>query len=140
LAPFFSIFSSTAKTIPPNIGSGSFVDVRDVAYEHVWAYENPSKADGQRYIACEGFGPTQAVADILRYAYKGTPIAEKILVGNPGEKYLGFNKETGDVDYVKYNPGTVRVDGSKAEREMGFKYISFKQSVLDTAKALEPLL
>ena len=44
------------------------------------------------------------------------------------------------MDDVKYFPGTVRVDGSKAEREMGFKYIPFKKSVLDTAKALEPLL
>lgn len=111
-----------------------------MAYEHVWAYENSSEADGQRYIACEGFGPTQAIADILRYAYRGTSLAEKMPVGVPGEGYLGLNKETGDVGDVKFLPGTVRVDGSKAAREMGFKYISFKQSVLDTAKALEPLL
>ncbi|TVY35157.1 putative NADPH-dependent methylglyoxal reductase [Lachnellula subtilissima] len=135
LVPLYSILSGTAKSIPPKIGSGSFVDVRDVAYEHLWAYENSSEADGQRYIACEGFGPSQAIADILRYAYKGTAIAEKISVGVLGEGYLGFDKETGDVSDVKYLPGTVRVDGSKAEREMGFKYITFKQSVLDTAKA-----
>ncbi|TVY13915.1 putative NADPH-dependent methylglyoxal reductase GRP2 [Lachnellula arida] len=140
LAPLFSIFSGAATSIPPKIGSGSFVDVRDVAYEHVWAYENAAKADGQRYIACEGFGPAQAVADILRYAYRGTSLAAKIPVGVPGEGYLGFDAETGDVGDVGFLPGTIRVDGSKAAREMGFKYISFKQSVLDTAKALEPLL
>ncbi|TVY42132.1 AP-2 complex subunit sigma [Lachnellula occidentalis] len=123
MAPLFSILSGTAKDIPPGIGPGSFVDVRDVAYEHLWAYENPSKADGQRYIACEGFGPEQAIADILRYAYKGTSIAEKIPVGVPGERYLGFDKETGDVGDVKYFPGMMRVDGSKAEREMGSRII-----------------
>ncbi|TVY92008.1 putative NADPH-dependent methylglyoxal reductase [Lachnellula willkommii] len=140
LAPLFSILSGAATSIPPNIGSGSFVDVRDVVYEHVWAYENAAKADGQRYIACEGFGPAQAIADILRYAYRGTSLAERISVGVPGEGYLGFDAETGDVGGVRFLPGTIRVDGSKAAREMGFKYISFKQSVLDTAKALEPLL
>lgn len=111
-----------------------------MAYEHVWAYEHSSEADGQRYIACQGFGPTQAITDILRLAYKGTATGEKIAVGNPGEGYDGFNKSTGEVDEVSYPAGKVRVDGSKAEKAMGFKYITFKQSVLDTAKALEPLL
>ncbi|KAF4624150.1 hypothetical protein G7Y89_g14023 [Cudoniella acicularis] len=140
LRPIWDIFSGSTKTIGPNIGSGSFVDVRDVAYEHLWALENPSKSDGERYIACEGFGPLQAAADILRYSYKGTPIADKIPVGNPGEGYVGYNKETGEVEDVKYPTGKVRVDGSKAEKAMGFKYISFVQSVKETAKAMEPLL
>lgn len=107
---------------------------------HTWAYENPKKADGERYLACNGYGPYQAVADVLREQYKGTPIAEKIPVGTPGEGYVGFNKETRKVDHVGYPEGRVRLDGSKAVREMGITYVSFPQSVLDTAKAMEPLL
>lgn len=140
LTPLWKIFSGEAKTIPPSFGSGTFVDVRDVAFEHVWAFENSSKADGQRYIACQGFGPAQAIADILRETYKGTSIAEKIPVGTPGEGYVGYNKATGVVEDVGYPAGRPRVDGSKASKAMGLNYITFKQSVIDTAKALEPLL
>jgi len=140
LRPLFNIFSGVAKTVPPSIGSGGFVDVRDVAFMHVWAYENSSKTDGQRYISCQGFGPTQAIADILRHKYQGTEIGEKIVVGNPGEGYAGYNKETGNVDSVHYSPGKMQVSGKKAETEMGVKYISFPQSVLDTAEVLKALL
>lgn len=140
LAPIYKIFSGSVDEIPPNIGSGSAVDVRDVAFEHLWAFENPSKADGQRYIVCQGHGPNQGAADIMREQYKGTRFAEKILVGTPGEGYDGYNSATGAVEGVKYQPGKVKVDGSKATKAMGFTYIPFKQSVIDTAKALEPLL
>lgn len=116
------------------------MDVRDVAFMHTWAYENPKKADGERYIACNGFGPYQAVADILKDQYKGTSTAEKITAGTPGQGYVGFNKETGKVESVAYLETGNKIDGSKAIREMGIKYISFPQSVVDTAKALEPLL
>jgi len=124
--------------MPPSIGSGSFVDVRDVGAMHLWAYENAPKADGERYIACAGFGPTQAAADILSYKYKGTEIGEKVIKGQPGEGYVGF--EGGNVEEVAYLPGKVQVSGKKAVKEMGISYISFKKSVLDTAEVLEKLL
>ncbi|KAF8857237.1 NAD(P)-binding protein [Acephala macrosclerotiorum] len=140
LKPFFNLFSGASKEVPPNIGSGSFVDVRDVAFMHTWAYEHPEKADGERYIACQGFGPSQAIADVLHYAYKGTPIAEKIPVGNPGVGYIGYDKETGKVENLNYHPENVKVDGSKGKKAMGFEYITFPQSIVDTAKSMEPLL
>lgn len=116
------------------------MDVRDVAFIHTWAYENPKKSDGERYIACNGVGPVQAIADILRDDYKGTPIVEKIPVGEPGTGYIGYNQETGQVENLTYLPEKAQVDGSKAKREMGLEYISFQKSVIDTAKAMEPLL
>jgi nucleoside-diphosphate-sugar epimerase len=140
LRPIYDIFSGNAKGVSPTIGSGSFVDVRDVALEHVWAYEHPKESDGQRYIACAGKGQFQAAADILRYHYKGTEIGEKIAAGTPGEGYEGYDEKTGAVKDVKYSPGTVRIDGSKAERVMGFKYIPLEQSIVDTAKAFEVYL
>jgi nucleoside-diphosphate-sugar epimerase len=132
--------SGAMKTISPNIGTGSFVDVRDVAYMHVWAYENPSKADGERYISFGGFGPVQATADVLRQKYKGTKIAENIILGNPGEGYVGYDKETGEVKAVEYPPGNIRASGKKAETEMGLKFIPFIQSLGETADVLEALL
>lgn len=107
---------------------------------HLWAYENSSKADGERYIACGGYGPIQAAADVLHEKYKGTKAAEKIILGKPGEEYLGYDKESGRVQKVGYLPGRVQISGEKAEREMGIRYISFQKSVADTAEELEKLL
>ena len=107
---------------------------------HLWASENPSKADGERYIACGGYGPSQAAADVLNEKYKGTKIAEKIIVGSPGEGYLGFDKKSGKVEKVDYLPGKIQVSGKKSEREIGIQYISFPKSVADTAEVLEKLL
>jgi len=82
----------------------------------------------------------QAAADVLNDAYRGTKIGEKITKGTPGEGYVGFNKETAKVDTIGPLPGARRISGQKAVNEMGLKYIPFQQSIVDTAKALEPLL
>jgi len=105
---------------------------------HLWAFENATKSDGERYIACAGFGPFQAAADVLWEKYKGTEIGERIISGTPGEGYVGF--ENGRVEKIGYLPGRVQVSGEKAEREMGVRYISFQKSIVDTAEALEGLL
>jgi nucleoside-diphosphate-sugar epimerase len=140
LQPIWDVFSGAAKEIPPYIGTGSFVDVRNVATMHIWAFENAKKADGERYLGVQGFGPIQAAADILNDAYRGTKIGEKITKGTPGEGYVGYNKETGKVESVGFVPGARRISGKKAETEMGLKYITFQQSIVDTAKVFEALL
>ncbi|KAF7944668.1 uncharacterized protein EAE97_005301 [Botrytis byssoidea] len=143
LKPIYNMLSGATKTISPASGTSSSVDVRDVAYMHIWAYEHPEKSDGERYIACLGTGPPQSQADILReyFKEKGDEKAlEKIVVGNPGEGYIGYNKETGKVEKVEPTPEKPRVSGEKAQREMGFKFRGFKESVIDTAEALRPLL
>jgi nucleoside-diphosphate-sugar epimerase len=140
ILPIFNILSGIAKTIRPNIGSGSFVNVRDVAFIHSWAFEHPEVADGERYIACEGFGPMQATADILRWKYRETEFAGRITVGEPGTGYVGYDAETGEVRSVGYVPGKPRVSGEKAARAMGVRYISYRKSVEDTAEVLQALL
>ncbi|RFU30552.1 hypothetical protein B7463_g5794, partial [Scytalidium lignicola] len=140
LRPVYAVFSGTTSTIPHNIGSGGYVDVRDVAKAHVWAFEHSDVANGERFITCQGFGPGQAIADVLREKYEGTKIGEKITKGEPGKGYEGYNKDTGKVDYVRWVKGAVQVDGGKTERTMGIKYIDFPQSIVDTAKVLEALL
>ncbi|KAL2060962.1 hypothetical protein VTL71DRAFT_9014 [Oculimacula yallundae] len=140
LKPLFDIFSGATKTVGPNIGSGGFVDVRDVAFMHIWAFEHPSETDGERFCACQGFGPLQAVADILRIEYKGTERGEKITLGEPGKGYVGWEETTGRIGKLEYPEGNLRVSGVKAERFMGIKYVDFETSVVDTARALEGLL
>lgn len=143
LRPLYSLLSGALKTIPPNIGTGSFVDVRDVAYMHTWAFEHPEKSDGERYIACAGYGPMQAQADILReyFEEKGEKqILENIPVGNPGEGYVGYDRETGKVKSVGWAPDKPSVSGEKAQKEMEFRYRSFRESTIETAEVLRPLL
>ena len=140
LQPIWDIFSGAIEEVPPYIGTGSFVDVRNVATMHIWAFENSSKAEGERYLGVQGFGPMQAAADVLNDAYRGAKIGEKIVKGRPGEGYVGYNKETGKVDSVGFMPGARRISGAKAVKEMGLKYITFQQSIVDTAKAFEALL
>ncbi|QSZ33618.1 hypothetical protein DSL72_005186 [Monilinia vaccinii-corymbosi] len=143
LRPLYRILAGTTKSIPPTIGVGGLVDVSDVAYMHTWAYEHPEKSDGQRYIACAGSGPVQAQADILRDYLRergDDALLGNIPLGNPGEGYVGYNKETAKVESVGWAPGKPRVSGEKAEREMGFKYKGLLESVAETAEALRPLL
>ena len=134
LLPIYDIF--TGGPIPPSIGSGYFIDVRDVAFVHLWAYEHPDIANGERYIASHGYGPPQAAADILREAYPGR--RDIIQVGKPGDGYIGY--ENGVAKEVKSTPDKVSVSGEKAERVMGFKTLTFKESVLETAKFMERYL
>ncbi|TEY40777.1 hypothetical protein BOTCAL_0421g00030 [Botryotinia calthae] len=139
----YNILSGATKTISPAAGTGSFVDVRDVAYMHIWAYEHPEKSDGERYIACSGTGPAQAQVDILReyFKEKGDEKAlAKIAIGNPGEGFGGYNKETGKVENVEWAPERPRVSGEKAQREMGLRFRSSKESTIETAEALKSLL
>lgn len=133
LRPVWTILSGEAKTLPPQIGSGSFVDVRDVATMHLWAFEHAKQADGERYIAVSGYGPTQGVVDILREKYVDR--LDVIPVGKPGEGYVGY--KDGKVETVGWAPGNYSVSGEKARRVIGIDFIDFKTSVLDTAKVFE---
>jgi nucleoside-diphosphate-sugar epimerase len=134
LLPIYNIF--TGGLIPPSISSGFFIDVRDVAFIHLWAYEHPGIANGERYVACHGYGPPQAAADILREAYPDR--RDIIQVGKPGEGYIGY--ENGVVKEVKSLPDKFSVSGEKAERVIGFKTRTFKESLLETAKVMEQYL
>ncbi|KAI9721280.1 MAG: hypothetical protein M1812_002442 [Candelaria pacifica] len=129
MKPIWAIFSGKAQAIPAAFGTASCVDVRDVARVHVWCMEHPSESANQRYIACAGKGPPQAIADILREAYPDR--REMIPLGEPGKGYMP--------DYSFPEDG-INIDGSKAERTAGFMYIRFDQSILDTARVLEQYL
>jgi nucleoside-diphosphate-sugar epimerase len=108
--------------MPPKIGSGSYIDVRDVARMCLWVLQHPKLADGERYIAVTGSGIPQAAADILHRAY---PERASIMpVGNPGD---GYNH-----DY-SWRSGEISVSGQKAQKVMGPHQYNYEQSVLDTA-------
>lgn len=136
LKPLWDIFSGASTTLTPGMGGGLYVDVRDVAQMHYWAYAHPEAVDGEKFIASGGYGPAQAMADILHEAY---PEREGVMPkGNPGEGYTGY--ADGKVGRIGAPETAVTVSGKKAERIMGIEWVDFRDSVKDTAKTLEPLL
>lgn len=112
--------------MPPTIGTGTIVDVRDVARLFVFAVAHPEIAKNERYLAVGGAGPSQAVADILREAYpERRDIIQK---GTPGAGY----RPDFDISWL--------ISANKAEEATGQKFIGFKESVLAAAKAFEKFL
>jgi nucleoside-diphosphate-sugar epimerase len=118
------------KEIPLAVGTGSFVDVRDVARVHVWAIENSVQSANQRYLVAASKGPVQAFADILREGYPGrTGIIPK---GRPREGYRA--------DYT-WGPEEASLSPRKVEATGAIdSWISLEQSILDAAKELERFL
>lgn len=104
------------------------VYVRDVARMVVFGVQECKQADGQRYLIAGAWGPTQAIADILR---KGYPVLkDTIQAGDPGEGYL---------EGYKFPPKYF-VDTSKALKATGVEWIPFEKTVLDTAEIFKTLL
>lgn len=117
--------SGKAKTMPPEIALGAFIDVRDVARAHIWCFEHPMESDGQRYLLACGQGRPQAMVDILHIIFPGR--SAKMVKGEPGKDY--------DASYGWWKEGP-RIDDSKASKAMGIDWIRFDRSLGDTAKAL----
>jgi nucleoside-diphosphate-sugar epimerase len=127
--PVWELFSGAAKTVPPKIGSGSFIDVRDVSTIHIWAFEHPGQSDGERYIAVSSMGPPQAVADILRKQYPNR--RDIIPEGTPGEGY--------GPEYTFDSEG-FSIDSSKATKAVGIKWRKLEESITEQVKAYEAWL
>jgi nucleoside-diphosphate-sugar epimerase len=131
LQNLWALFSGSLKDqpLPPSFGSGAGVDVRDVARICIWTIGNPESTNGERFLASAYCAPNQAYVDVLRETYpdrKGL-----IPEGTTREGYLpGY----------QFLEGRVKVDGSKAEKAVGFKYITLDKSVRDTAAVFERYL
>ena len=128
IKPVWEIFSGAYPDdigLPPPIGTGSVIDVRDVSALHIWCAENPSESNGQRYLVTNGRATPQAIADVLRRAYpdrKGFP------ADNPEKDY--------EADYSWGQQG-MSIDETKAKSALERDLIGFETSVLDTAEAFE---
>lgn len=124
--PVWNILSGNVKELPPPVGTAGHVDVRDVAYAHLWCIENPEEANGQRFMLVNGQGKPQAMVDIINKLF---PERSGIIVkGEPGKDY--------DPDFGWWKGGGFTIDNSKATKAMGIKWIRFDQSIEETAKAM----
>jgi nucleoside-diphosphate-sugar epimerase len=121
--------------LPPPLAQAAFVDVGDTAKAHLWAYENPEKADAQQYILSAGYGPPQARADIMREHFPD--IGKRFIKGSPGAGYTSGKDSNNRVTKYWWDEGTSQVSGEKFVKEAGFTYKTLEQSVVESVEALE---
>lgn len=124
------LFDGAMPALPSN--GFSIIDVRDVAAMHVAALEKP-EAIGQRYLATAAYMPFPAIADVLRDAYPDRRITARHVpdwiirlmarFGGPTRQIIN------DIGNEKH------FDGRKGEALMGRRYISARQSILETAES-----
>lgn len=127
IKPVWGVFSGAYGdcALPPVIGTGSIIDVRDVSAMHIWCAENPSRSNGQRYLITNGRATPQAIADVLRKAY-------------PDRK--GLPAEIPEKDYVadySWPKGGVSIQETKAKGALERDFIGFEKSIIDTVEAFE---
>ncbi|KAI1074777.1 NAD(P)-binding protein [Whalleya microplaca] len=112
VALFNALFGADA--VPP-FDFGGFADARVLGFAHVRALEVP-EARGQRLLVAQGFR-YQTVVDIAREEIP--ELREKLPVGTPGKVEDAYT-----------------IDGSKAERVLGLKYGSLRDTVVETFRQL----
>lgn len=109
------------------MAGGAYVDVRDVASIFAFAVDHPELVNGKRLPVVAGYGPNQAVMDVLRSAYperRGV-----ILEGTPGKGYRSQDwKATGE---------TASFSSKLVEDMTGIEWIPFDRSIRDTARSFE---
>jgi nucleoside-diphosphate-sugar epimerase len=115
-ADFWRLINGSEKRVP-DTGFFGFADVRDLAQAHLLAYES-EKAANERYLITNGPYTYQMFIDIIREKFPD--LKDKVPEGNPG---AGL-------------PDVYKIDNSKGIKELGIKYKSMEQTVVDTVESL----
>lgn len=111
-----SALHSTPDKLPQPF-AGGYIDVRDVAKAHLYAFQKENTI-GQRLIMSEGRFSTQ---DILNYLNADFPVLKgSIPVGNPSEA-------------LENSTAGAKTDNHKTKEILGYKFIGLKQTIDETA-------
>ena len=102
---------SSSKEVP-DTAFPAFADVRNVAEAH---FKSSIEGKNERYLVCNGTFTNQTIVDSIRDRYPD--LKDRLAEGNRGEKPDGK---------------VFTLDASKAEKELGLRYISFEDCVKDT--------
>ncbi|KAL1644939.1 hypothetical protein SLS58_004010 [Diplodia intermedia] len=105
------------KTEPGDAAFPAFADVRDVAEAHLKAYEK-EEAAGQRYFITSGTYSNQQVCDVIRKHFP--ELRNRVPEGTPGAPLADM----------------WGVDNSKAGRELGIKFRTLEETIVDNVKNL----
>jgi nucleoside-diphosphate-sugar epimerase len=135
LFEIYDIWAGPANgPLRPQISTGSWIHVSDVANIHLWAAEHPAESDGERFIGAAGFAAPQAVADILREKF---PERERIKKGVPGTGYQRGVDWNGREARSWYPDDAVRVSGEKSASVMGITYKTLEETLVESVAALK---
>jgi nucleoside-diphosphate-sugar epimerase len=126
LKPIWDLFSGTTKKLVPATAGGAYVDVRDVATIFAFAVEHPDLVNGKRLPLVGGYGPTQAVVDILREAYP-----ERRGLIPEGKSGRGYRTDWKAVE------GSTSISAKLVEEMTGLEWMPFDISIRDTARSFE---
>jgi nucleoside-diphosphate-sugar epimerase len=128
IKPIWKVLSGEIVEVPEKVGSGTYVDVRDLAKICWWCLENAGMVDGKRIVAIAGQAEPEVLVRSLWTKYKdGVEDYEEV---DSGDKI-------GSADHVVRIP---KFDTRLAEEAVGGKWISYRKTVLDTARMLERYL
>ncbi|KAH7367873.1 ketoreductase [Plectosphaerella cucumerina] len=114
---------------PAEFPTPAFVDVRDVGRACVLGVERGELTNGRRLLLSAYRGSCQAVADILHEELPERK--DKIRAGTPGAR---------SPDDVSWGDDEVGMDGSRFEEISGVKYRSYRESVVASARSMEPYI
>lgn len=112
----WNLINGSKSEVPP-VDFAGFANVTDVASAHLLAFESEAAA-GERFLVGSHFDYQTAV-DIIRDEFPS--LKDRVPAGKPGSANLA--------DW--YTP-----DGSKAEKILGLKYTSLRDTLIDTVKDL----
>ncbi|KAF1983686.1 NAD(P)-binding protein [Aulographum hederae CBS 113979] len=116
------VTGSCGKTIPP-VGTGIWVDVRDVAEAHVKAME-VGEAGGKRFFITEGFYDNVEMVEVIKKHFPD--LAEKL----PTEVGEG----------AELPKEIFKIDNSRGKEILGLKYRGFEECIRDTVESVKPFL
>ena len=116
-----AIMTGKAKEELPSTGTFIWTDVRDLALAHVKAAELPEAANKRFFVTAGNFS-NEEIADIIRDNF---PELKNELPAK-GTKGGGYP-----------DGGIYKYDNSRTKEELGIKYRSLKESIVDAVKSLQ---
>jgi len=111
----YRLFNGTTKEVP-DTEFPAFTDVRDLAQAHLLAY-NKEEAANQRYIISNSKYVYQEILDVIREKFP--ELRATTLEGEPGNI-----------------PDLMILDTSKSVKQLGLKYRTLEETIVDTVNSL----
>ncbi|KAJ4854165.1 3-beta hydroxysteroid dehydrogenase/isomerase family domain-containing protein [Trichoderma breve] len=115
----YRLFNGSEQEVPPT-AFFSYVDVRDLAEAHVQAFEKPAAAN-QRYLIAASAYSYQQICDIIRAKFP--ELRETTPKGETGAPI----------------PPSYLVDTTKANTDLGVKYRTLEDTIVDAVNSLRKI-
>ncbi|KAI3406290.2 hypothetical protein KGF56_000770 [Candida oxycetoniae] len=99
---------------------GDYIDVRDTAKAHIFAFEHPEKSNGERFLLRDCYFTNDSLVELIRKNFPQLQLPKGDL-----EKSAQLIEEK-----------ALRLDPSKTNSILQFKYIPLEQSIIDSVQQI----